>query len=43
MELHNPDAYSTNPQRANFIEQLVRQDAVKPGGADSRGASTAYW
>jgi len=38
----NPSAYSTNAQRANFIEQLVRQDAARPGGADSRGAYTAY-
>lgn len=38
----NPGAYSTNPQRASLIEHLVRQDAAKPGGADSRNAYTAY-
>ena len=39
----NPNSYSTNPQRAKLIEQIVRQDAAKSGGADSRGAYTAEW
>jgi hypothetical protein len=38
-----PNSYLTNPQRAKLIEQLVRQDAAKPGSADSRGAYTAVW
>jgi len=35
------NAYASMPDRALQIEDEVRKDAAKAGGADSRGAYTA--